>query len=409
MLHKWILWCVVVALVLVFCCCTEQQDETNGNGVMDDDSNTASDDDADDSGNGTGDDDSEFDDDTVDDTDDDDADDDMDDDTFAGYIDPSGLCPPNFVYFPAGTYTIVRKGSRGVDHWEERKDIPMIAFCLAQYESSQPTATSVYRGDYEHDPATNVPPAQVKPGVIPWGLVSWYEATKACQQQEWRLPQWEELQVAMGRGRPDNIWGWGGMEDPLTHEVVPDGTWSCGLSELSWFATCAGPRELHFDDQGMPISEWGITGGTSGMSDYGSKVYDLLGNVAEWTYSPWDVACYGMTRPAIFASSFHGRYDWVNAEKPDPDHPGCYGMSDYEGNDRGRHEHPFHPNSPGDDGFRCAAEPSERWLSGEWQPRIEPNPYFQPQNGWLYDWSDGHVRHFTIPADPYQGVPQIVD
>jgi len=391
-MKKRILWFLVFLALIVVVCCNNCDDDVS------DDINDDSDDDNNDS-------------------------DDSDDDNYPlppktcfstedSYIDPSGLCPPNFVYYEAGFFKVVRTGNRWGSANRIEYDVVLVPFCLALYESAQPTATPTFRGEYFEDQYHDfqkVPPAQVCRGVLPWNAVSWHEATSACQQQGWRLPIFEELQFAMTSGNPDNIWGFGGMKDPETQKVIMPGEWNCRLSEYSWFETCQGPREMEFDEHGQVIDETGITGGPFGTSNYLLKVYDLLGNLAEWTATPWDLECYDATRFSLLGQSLHSRGpNWENRHNPDPSQEGCWLMCDYGEGAWAEHEHEYHPSSPGDDGFRCVAEPSSSWLDN-WENRINQDPRFHPSNACYYDHKRNQKRCYSVPLDPNQEIPHILD
>jgi len=282
------------------------------------------------------------------------------------------LCPPEFKYFAGGWFTVTRTGPRHGDR--AQYDIFLQPFCLARYEASQPTATSGSRGDYEYDPA--VPPAQVKRGVVPWYGVSWWIAQRAVQQQGWRLPAFEELQYAAAQGDPDNIWIYG-----------PE--WDCELAELSWYETCDGHRE--------PGA--GITGGPTAQSDYGTGVYDLLGNLSEWTSTPWDTVCYGVDRMTLFGGQTHGDHTMENRHQSDADLPGCWLMEAYSARITGEHEHRAVGVGPHDDGFRPAADPGPQWK--HWRPATEPR-FIELQPPWYICPDTGERIYYRLPAPPWE-------
>lgn len=280
------------------------------------------------------------------------------------------LCPPNFAYFSGGEFVAVREG----DRWPGGKlayPVHLEPFCLARYEASQPTATADYRGDYHCDKW--VPPAQVRAGVLPWNLVSWTQAAVACAQQGWRLPTFEELQFAATGGDPEKRWVFGPA-------------WDCVSASASWFAAC----------DGTPRTRPGITGGPQGRSDYGRGVYDLLGNVAEWTATPWDVACYQTERFSLFGGSFNGRPEWTNRQQADPERQGCWLMEDYEAGTRGEHEHHRISSRPADDGFRPAAQPGPQWRARQFS--LQPRPIAFPLRGFYFDPVTGARQEYEVPA-----------
>ena len=340
------------------------------------------------------DDDAAIDDDTADDdlVDDDVTDDEpaTDDDTSV----PDGkLCPPGFLFFPAGTYPIKRagnhwdpqcRGCRDPVEWQRLIDnmecqyteyvyeIHLDAFCLAQYEASQPTATAENWGIFQF--GWEVSPAQVRPDVLPWGNVSAAAAHIAVRQQGWRLPTYEEIHVAaiceFDESRQligcdtEKAWMWGSE-------------WECTQSELSWFDTCEGPRP----------SDVGICGGPEGTSDYGSGIYDITGNFSEWLSQLWFSRCYETERIALFGGCYHLSHEDMNGHSMDPDRPGCFKMSSYGGYNYGIHEHSWSEfTAPNDDGFRPAADCGPRWR--DWEPQWESTRVEFPLTIWYYAFED---------------------
>jgi hypothetical protein len=189
---------------------------------------------------------------------------------------------------------------------------------------------------------------------------------KSRGEQGYRLPAFEELQFAATAGAgEERLWYWG-----------PD--WDCEQSELSWFETCDGPR-------GWGV---GVTGGPTGHSDYDLGVFDLCGNEAEWTATPWEPECYGFT---VFSLAFGAQaldHLGINRQRPDPDHPDCWITSEYAASADGEHAHDYWNVAVPDDGFRCAADPSPQWA--DFTPTTEfvdlgdalpPNFYYDPDTG----------------------------
>ena len=371
-----VLFCLILALVVSPLGCAGPEEtadrQTDDSTVTDDttddgtDDNLADDDATDDDDDTVGDD--EVDDD-VDDTGDDDADDDdaMDDD---GDDDTTSTdCPLNFIYFPGGDFLVTREGNR----WSGGQfnyTAHLKPFCLAVYEGSQPTATTTSHGDFTI--GADIPPAQSRLGVLPWSA-SWWYATYACQAQGQRLAAYEELQAA------------------AQYRWMFADEWECSASAKSWYETCDGPR----------TGGVGVTGGPTGESDYGRGVFDLLGNLAEWTSTPWDVACYGLKRFSLFGGTTHGDHAWQNGQQPDPEVPGCWLMSTYGGSACGEHEHFFSGISPADDGFRCAAEPGPQWIG--WEPREWIPPMEELGPAFYYDPATGNRVSYAVPDLPREG------
>lgn len=284
------------------------------------------------------------------------------------------LCPPNFIYQSGGRHWIVRRGQRWGREGEKRYEIDLAPYCLARYEASQPDATTQFSGGYVL--GQPVPPAQVKRWVLPWVRVSWLEANIAVAQQGWRLPTYEELQVAASGGDPDRAWIFGKQ-------------WDCRLAEQSWFETCRGLRD--------PREGAGVTGGPTGAGNYGGQLYDLLGGVTEMTSTPWDVKCYDLTRFSLWGHAFLGGHGapWINSQQPDPDRSGCWLFNGFEGTIYGEHEHHLLNRQYRDDGFRPAADPSPDWAARSPRPAIaEPDIV----RGWYYHAETGEKITYEIPV-----------
>ncbi|MCZ7583001.1 MAG: formylglycine-generating enzyme family protein [Deltaproteobacteria bacterium] len=273
------------------------------------------------------------------------------------------VCPENFEYFRGGWFVARRTGERWPGD-EIRYLIKLEPFCLGRWEASQPTASPTSRGQFRYQ--GDVPPAQVRPGVLPWYGASRAVAEEAVQLQGWRLPTYEELQYAATRGDSNNIW-FGSRE-----------TWDCDLSERSWYETCGGPRPV-FDDHAQNV---GVAGGPMGDSDYRTNVYDLFGNVAEWTATPWEPWCYGDEAFSLFGGHATGEHREQNRQHEDPNNPGCWLMENYGGSALGEHGHPLSAGGPDDDGFRPAANPGFRWLFFE--AKIWPEDDFQLKPSCFY-------------------------
>jgi len=287
-----------------------------------------------------------------------------------------GLCPVGFKYFAGGWFTAAREGDRWPDGFYTY-NVFLEPFCLARYECAQPTATASSGGDFDSFSSGEPPPAQVAQGVIPWHLLSWYDALLAVHQQGWRLPTFEELQYAAAGADGARLWIFGTE-------------WDCEQAELSWFERCDGSHDL----QDGP----GPTGGPTGASDYGRGVYDLLGNLTETTSTPWDVDCYDLARFTNFGGGFGGLHTMQNEIRNDEDSPGCRLADNFAKHARGEHEHPAADIFPFDDGFRAVADPGEHWR--DWQPATETTVVTELIDAWYFDpWIGERVDYMIDPAD----------
>ncbi len=297
--------------------------------------------------------------------------------------DEEGNCPAGFEYFPGGDFLIFREGDRWPGGFFEY-EIFLEPFCLARYECSQPTAGPDDRGAFPADPdfgREDLPPAQVQADVLPWNNLGWFQALLAVHQQGWRLPTYEELQVAATGGDEEKMWIFGY-------------DWDCEAAERSWYENCQGESQR---------SSPGPTGGPFGDSDYGMGVFDMLGNVTEWTSTPWDYDCYGATRFSLFGGGFGGHSWSFNTQVPDLDNPGCFLMETFGGHARGEHEHPWDYLAPSDDGFRAAADPGPQWE--DWQPNTEPGQIDFPIEVWFYSAEAGEKQYLSIDPPEAPGVP----
>ncbi len=363
---------VFIGIIISLPSCLGDDDESDGRSSLDDDTDGLIDDSDDDSA----------DDDTASPDDDlnDDADDDSDDDD-----DLAKLCPPNFHYFPGGSFVVHRAGNRWGQSNLFTYDVFLEPFCLADFEASLPGATDVDPGDLEY--GAQIPPAQVLPNKLPIDP-GWYLAAYSCQEQGWRLPAYAETQFVATKGDPDNLWVFGPR-------------WECELSSLSWYETCDGPRSYEDD----PV---GTTGGPTMQGDYGTGVFDLLGGVAEWTSTPWDVDCYGLDRFSLFGGATWGHHMWTNTQEADLDLPGCWQMSTFGGYTRGEHEHEAFwgdkeapdPKYFTDDGFRPAADPGPQWL--DWEPLTEYQYLESLAPMFYYDPVAGERVYYDIPPSPWK-------
>lgn len=307
----------------------------------------------------------EFDDDDYDDDDYDDDDDDTNEDV--------GSCPyndtecnekwcPQGTVFVRGTekFTVARNGPRweqlGLateEYCEQIYEVEMgntvtncenfyyyetsvPDMCVWQYEASAPGATATNQNTREPHEMVG---ALSKKGVLPWTNVSGYSSHIAAAIRGARLPTYEEIHYIFVRGYE------GG--DAKTYKWTFYGEPKCELSEESWFETCEGPRHHK-----PGIDEVGITGGPTGQSDYGTGIFDLLGNVAELTASFWDPECYP-GESVYFGQGMYGRFYWPNRQEL---HGECWKFSDYAGHCAGEHHHTM-DSAVSDDGFRPVMKP----------------------------------------------------
>jgi len=53
---------------------------------------------------------------------------------------------------------------------------------------------------------------------------------------------------------------------------------------------------------------------------------------ASWRATPWDFACYGLTRFSLFGGATHGDHTWGTIQAPDLDNPGFRLINSFSGN-----------------------------------------------------------------------------
>jgi hypothetical protein len=282
----------------------------------------------------------------------------------------SADCPAGMRYYPGGRFLTTRTG----DYWGFTQYwVNLRPFCLAEYEASQPTATASSQGQWDGRGA--VPPAQIVAQVLPWSHVQWIAAAQACARQGWRLPAFEELQYSATSGDPRNLWYWG-----------PD--WDCREAEKAWAETCRG---------GRPAGVY-PTGGPTGESKWLDGVYDLLGNVSEYTSTPWQPECYRLTSFVVFGGAAHTGHDVANKVTADPQKPGtrCKVKElGYALRADGEHPEDWRLGQYWDDGFRCAADPGPPWRGR--LPLVEAPPP-SAITEFYYDRETGRPRCYQAPV-----------
>lgn len=203
--------------------------------------------------------------------------------------------------------------------------------CIGQYEASAPGATAI---DAALPPLHETPGALSRGEILPWSFAPAYQMYLAAALRGARLPTFEELQYSAVQG-----------EDAVQYRWVYGPTPDCKQSEKSWFETCEGPRE------GYP--DVGVSGGPNGRSDYGTGIYDLLGNLSELTSSLWDPHCFP-DAPIYWGQGLHGIFNWPNRQSKSG---GCWKFEDFAGHVAGEHFHPLDEGTVIDDGFRLVFTP----------------------------------------------------
>jgi formylglycine-generating enzyme required for sulfatase activity len=137
--------------------------------------------------------------------------------------------------------------------------------------------------NWRHDPFGNVRPPQ--DSLHPVIHVSWHEANEYCKwlsendkRYKYRLPTADEWEYAAGCGNYFNIYPWG---NEVELETLPGNT--ADLSLLRGLPQMKAENVSPFDD------------GFAGTSPAGSfsqncfSLFDMAGNVAEWTADDWVV------------------------------------------------------------------------------------------------------------------------
>ena len=202
-------------------------------------------------------------------------------------------------------------------------------FCIDIYEASQPDATADTTGSWYPLAEMALPPATSQPDVLPWTTIGWDTAREACERAGKRLPTLAEWQMAYS-GASGAPWPWGDRVEPNQCNadnrpgVEPTGACCAEVCETWCFEVC-----------------------------------DMLGNVAEWLADPWDPDCYQDQVMMVAGGSHNITYLFPNGmpchnvQRPDPDRPGCWIMSNYCLDRTGLHSH-LRDVAVNDDGFRCA-------------------------------------------------------
>lgn len=133
------------------------------------------------------------------------------------------------------------------------------------YEASHPqaTAAAAFPGALSTGVGPHAPPGEAcsRAGVRPWHTVTWVEAQAACQAQGWRLCRESELLRACA-GEDGRDWTWG---------TIFDGA-ACNLRQV-------------YQAPGAETSSEAPSGAFPGCVSQ-DGVYDLSGNLWEWTDAP---------------------------------------------------------------------------------------------------------------------------
>ncbi|HEX9757944.1 MAG TPA: formylglycine-generating enzyme family protein [Nitrospiria bacterium] len=204
--------------------------------------------------------------------------------------------PPGMVYVPPGSFIMgstekdgIIGVSVGVDEVPQFK-VHLPGFFIDQYE----VTTTKYK-EFLDDTGREPPGDKHHPEVYPWKrdggvppeladhpviYVSWFDADAYCRWEGKRLPTEQEWEKA-ARGTDGRIWPWGNTFDPAKANV-----------REYWFQV--------YDREKDPgtVTKRDYSGTTpvgsfpEGVSPFG--VYDMTGNVAEWT-SSWYQAYPGST------------------------------------------------------------------------------------------------------------------
>jgi formylglycine-generating enzyme required for sulfatase activity len=115
----------------------------------------------------------------------------------------------------------------------------------------------------------------------PINCVSWTQATAFCATQGKRLPTEAEWEYAAGSGAEHRRYSWG--DSPPSSTLLN----ACGAECSTWFA--ARGRKLapmYPGDDGFRIT---APAGTFPAGDTAHGLHDMIGNVWEWTSSPYCV------------------------------------------------------------------------------------------------------------------------
>jgi len=225
-------------------------------------------------------------------------DDDDNDDNDSGDDDDDGIqrCPgrDDMILVPAGEFWFRYEGQRWETEGYEDELIFVDDFCIDEFEYP------------------NIAGVEPTP-------VSWNEAEALCAAEGKRLctgPEWQKACAG-----PDGFeYPWGGeWDDQMCNTHTDEGQ----------------PRDL------APSGEW-----PDCVSIYG--VYDLCGNLSEWTSEVWQE---GWPDMSLRGGGFN--YNTDNTQQQDQN--GFWSFSAYSQRCTSMHHHP--PDvSPGDDGTRCCAD-----------------------------------------------------
>lgn len=142
-------------------------------------------------------------------------------------------------------------------------------YVIQQYEASRPDATSTGEGTIDDYACAN-------PGVLPWNLVSWTDAEAACEAKGtgWKLCTEQQWQFACG--------GSGGSATTYPYGNNYDGN-KCNGNDYD--ANCSGADDDALLPAGTPMGCPTKPATSACFKDLGNgKVYDMSGNVREWTF-----------------------------------------------------------------------------------------------------------------------------
>ncbi len=219
-------------------------------------------------------------------------------------------CPKDMAYVPAGEVFFRYDGHRALmsGRRNELKRVP--AFCVDRYEASRPNATNQDPGQGDHHAAISLP------GKIPWTSLTWQNAKEACVKAGKSLCDGLQWQRAAG-GDAGLLYPGG---DTLDHTQCNTYTLKHGAGAIA--PTGAFPRC---------------------KSPFG--VYDMCGNVSEWTDEIWQS---GKEDHVIRGGSYNHNLHNDQALYP------FFGWrsTGYGESVAAMHHHPPESTYP-DDGFRC--------------------------------------------------------
>jgi hypothetical protein len=226
---------------------------------------------------------------------------------------PRLYCPANMSLIPAGPGWRRFAGQRFILAGERDRIEDVPAFCIDRYEASRPAVT--ISGEFAEPDM----PAISQAGALPWVNVTWAQAKAACERAGKRLCTGPEWQKAAGSSA--------GYLFPYGNEFQ---TGRCNTSRPG--------------TGGVPAPT-----GQFRQCRTDAEVYDLCGNVSEWTDEEWQP---GLPDRVLRGGSFN-----ENAN----DDQGLYPFFGwrfvgYSQTVAAIHHHPPNVTHP-DDGFRCCAAP----------------------------------------------------